>query len=460
MAAGNLSGGKILRRKIVGGRQRNAVYLTPSRRVALNAVSTPTVEEKGTSAKEDTNDNDYEDNTEDGKMTPFSNSNKNIETVLECLMNVKGRGVSGLSEETQMALDDAVAKLEREATTTGIANPTASPLLEGRWRLLYTSRPGTASPIQRTFTGVESFSVFQEISFPKGLDGQTPKVTNVVDFGGAGTLRVEAEASTDNCPLPNFTPRKGKGLPFGILGVSSVEPPARKNLRVDFQFTKAAFYFKILPFTIPYPVPFQLLNDERKGWIDITFMNKEGTFRLTRGNKGTLFILVKDDPPLKKLLDTIKSKKRSDDEIETCIESLIAENSGINAPAKSQVALGAWRLLWTKQAKNANPLQRALAGQVKNWQIISSKGSRVENRVSILPGFRVRGLADSKAEGLDRTRVDINEVFIELGPFRFDLPVRGENGFIDWLYLDEDIRITRGSKGSIFVHRRDQSVEY
>lgn len=27
-----------------------------------------------------------------------------------------------------------------------------------------------------------------------------------------------------------------------------------------------------------------------QGWIDTTYMNKEGTFRLSRGNKGTLFV--------------------------------------------------------------------------------------------------------------------------------------------------------------------------
>ncbi len=27
--------------------------------------------------------------------------------------------------------------------------------------------------------------------------------------------------------------------------------------------------------------------------------------------------------------------------------------------------------------------------------------------------------------------------------------------FVDWLYLDEDFRITRGSKGSLFVHTRE-----
>ena len=53
-----------------------------------------------------------------------------------------------------------------------------------------------------------------------------------------GYLRVEAEASTDSRPLAGFTPRRGEGLPFGIMGRSSSEPPARRGLRVDFQFDR------------------------------------------------------------------------------------------------------------------------------------------------------------------------------------------------------------------------------
>ncbi len=37
------------------------------------------------------------------------------------------------------------------------------------------------------------------------------------------------------------------------------------------QFDRAGFYFRALPWlVVPYPVPFRLLGDERKGWIDIT----------------------------------------------------------------------------------------------------------------------------------------------------------------------------------------------
>ncbi len=105
---------------------------------------------------------------------------------------------------------------------------TAKPdLLDGRWRLLFTSRPGTASPIQNTFTGVDAFSVFQvgtpikEGSFrcipyiyipyhaqDVDLSGETPSIANVVDFGpNVGYLKVEALASTDTRPLEGFTPR-------------------------------------------------------------------------------------------------------------------------------------------------------------------------------------------------------------------------------------------------------------
>lgn len=40
-----------------------------------------------------------------------------------------------------------------------------------------------------------------------------------------------------------------------------------------------------MPFKIPYPVPFRLLGDECKGWIDVTYLSPDGSLRLTRGNK-------------------------------------------------------------------------------------------------------------------------------------------------------------------------------
>lgn len=60
-----------------------------------------------------------------------------------------------------------------------------------------------------------------------------------------------------------------------------------QDMRINFQFDKAGFALSFLPFKIPYPVPFKLLGDETKGWIDITYLSEDGQLRLTRGNKGT-----------------------------------------------------------------------------------------------------------------------------------------------------------------------------
>jgi PAP_fibrillin len=39
---------------------------------------------------------------------------------------------------------------------------------------------------------------------------------------------------------------------------------------------------------------------------------------------------------------------------------------------------------------------------------------------------------------------------------RIPTPFRQEKvGYVDWLYLDEDLRITRGNKGSVFIHTRE-----
>lgn len=61
-------------------------------------------------------------------------------------------------------------------------------------------------------------------------------------YCSVGVLKVEAMASTDVRPLDGFTPRKGQGI--SLFGKSSIEPPVKDNMRIDFQFDKAAFDFK------------------------------------------------------------------------------------------------------------------------------------------------------------------------------------------------------------------------
>lgn len=377
--------------------------------------------------------------------------------ILRAIANVKGRGKSGMSEQDQILLENSVAVLEQSGK--GVKDPSKSELLEGKWKLLYTSRPSSASPIQRSFTGVDGFSVYQEIS----TAGIEARVNNIVDFGdNVGFLKVEAAASTDSKPLPNFEPRKGKGLPFGILGTSSVEPPSKLNTRIDFQFDTAAFYFTFLPLTLPYPVPFRLLGDERKGWLDVTYLSKDGQFRLSRGNKGTLFVLVKEDGAKERLLKAATASTPNAEEIEVLVERVLdsERSSSIKRPAYSEEARGGWRLVWSQQGEAANPLQQRLVRVVRNWQIISDDGNILQNRVDLIPGLvRIIAQASASPASPTRTRVVISEVILQIGPFNITLNINTDaDGYVDWLYLDDTMRITRGNKGSTFFHIRDTSV--
>jgi hypothetical protein len=79
-------------------------------------------------------------------------------------------------------------------------------------------------------------------------------------------------ASTAARPIPGFVPRRGDGriLGLNLFGISQTEVPASDpDARIDFQFVDAGFDLSVLPFRIPYPVPFRLLGDEVKGWIEV-----------------------------------------------------------------------------------------------------------------------------------------------------------------------------------------------
>ncbi len=57
-------------------------------------------------------------------------------------------------------VDKAVEALEEDG---GVADRASSPLVDGSWRLIFTTTPGTASPVQRSFVGVDGFAIYQDI---------------------------------------------------------------------------------------------------------------------------------------------------------------------------------------------------------------------------------------------------------------------------------------------------------
>ncbi len=196
---------------------------------------------------------------------------------------------------------ELVLKLEEAQPKFGIDQPAIAPEVKGRWRLLHTNNADTASPIQRKAVDASKYNIYQDIFVKNVDDVDRLIVSQVVKFGDNVQLAVDALASTAEYPLEELTKREGTGKVLGlnILGVSLVgeeaeENPDRPNSRIDFVFDEGNFELGN-GFTIPYPVPFRLpiLRDTVKGWIDITYLSDR--IRISRGNKGTTFVLVKEE---------------------------------------------------------------------------------------------------------------------------------------------------------------------
>ncbi|CAM8963569.1 unnamed protein product [Rhodiola kirilowii] len=325
--------------------------------------------------------------------------------LIEALIGIQGRGRSAAPRQLK-EVEQAVQVLEG---LKGVNEPTESTLIEGRWQLMFTTRPGTASPIQRTFVGVDNFSVFQEIF----LRTNDPRVSNIVKFSEAiGELKVEAAASV----------KDGK--------------------RILFRFDRAAFSFKFLPFKVPYPVPFKLLGDEAKGWLDTTYLSDSGNLRISRGNKGTTFVLQKRAEPRQKLLTAISTETRA-------IDEFISANK-LNGP-DLQLLCGEWEMLWSSQVETDSWLENAANG-LMGKQVVKENG-RIKFLVDLFLGIKFSMDGEYVKSGPNSYDVVMDDAAIIAGGFGLPVELTTKMS-IELLYTDEKIRITRGYNKILFVHLR------
>lgn len=73
------------------------------------------------------------------------------------------------------------------------------------------------------------------------------------------------------------------------------------------------------------------------------------------------------------------------------------------------------------QAQNANYLQKALAGKVNNFQIISQDEAgqgRVMNLVQLGPLLSIQAGGSCEPQGASRTMVSLDDIQAQLGPLR------------------------------------------
>nr|XP_029117730.1 probable plastid-lipid-associated protein 12, chloroplastic isoform X3 [Elaeis guineensis] len=337
--------------------------------------------------------------------------------LLEALLGIQGRGRAASPQQLQ-DVERAVQTLE---SLQGVPEPTSSSLIEGCWQLIFTTRPGTASLIQRTFVGVDFFKIFQEVY----LRTDDPRVSNIVKFSDAiGELKVEAAATT------------------------------KDGRRILFQFDRAAFSFKFLPFKVPYPVPFRLLGDEAKGWLDTTYLSHNGNIRISRGSKGTTFVLQKETEPRQRLLSAISSG--------TGVTEVINELVSLNqkeAICESETIEGEWQLLWASQvysrmdAMKNESWSSIAANGLKGLQIVTADG-RLENLVDPFPGFKISANGNlTRISNSSMYIVMMNDGALSVGTLKFPLDIKSEF-HMESLYVDSKVRITRSNKGILLVHLR------
>lgn len=342
----------------------------------------------------------------ESKVCSFSNEENDL---IEALIGIQGRGRDASPQQLQ-EVERAVKILEG---SEGVSEPTSSSLIEGRWQLMFTTRPGSASPIQRTFVGVDSFSVFQEVF----LRTNDQRVSNIVKFSEAiGELKVEALATI------------------------------KDGRRILFQFDRAAFSFKFLPFKVPYPVPFRLLGEEAKGWLDTTYLSPSGNLRISRGNKGTTFVLQRETEPRQKLLSSISTGTR----VEEAIDEFLKLNQNVVSP-ELELLEGEWQMIWSSQVETDSWIENAGNG-LMGVQIVKPNG-QLKFLVGILFGIRFSMTGKYEKSGSNTYDVIMDDGAILAG--MYGIPVEMESKFtMEILYTDDKIRISRGYNKILFVHVR------
>ncbi|KAG8080621.1 hypothetical protein GUJ93_ZPchr0007g4132 [Zizania palustris] len=266
--------------------------------------------------------------------------------------------------------------------------------------------------LQRTFVGVDSFKIFQEVY----LRTDDPRVVNVVKFSESiGELKVEAEATIED----------GK--------------------RIIFRFDRAAFSFKFLPFKVPYPVPFKLLGDEAKGWLDTTYLSRTGNIRISRGNKGSTFVLQKSADQRQMLLSAISAGTG----VDKAIDDITSSGQGIKADLNTLA--GEWQLLWASKTEGESWSSVASAG-LKDFQIIKEDG-QLKNLVRPFPGVSLNARGNICGNGdLNTFSMSINEGAVQAGGLQFPLDARGEF-VVEILYIDNKIRISNVNQHKL-IHLR------
>ena len=180
----------------------------------------------------------------------------------------KNRGLLATESEKQAILG-AIAQLEER-------NPTprpieASELLNGDWRLLYTTSSGLLN--------IDRFPLLKLGQIYQSIRVKTSSVYNIAEIYGLPYLEGLVSVAAEFEPLSEKRVQvKFKRSILGLQRLISYQSPASfiDQIESNHKFTA---------------ISFALDSREQQGWLDITYLDND--LRIGRGNEGSVFVLAK-----------------------------------------------------------------------------------------------------------------------------------------------------------------------
>lgn len=173
------------------------------------------------------------------------------------------------TEADKVALLSAIARLEDN-------NPTPAPLqrpdlLDGNWRLLYTTSKG--------LLGLDRLPLLQPGQIYQHVRPETKQIINLAELVGVPFLEgIVAVVASFAAVGPSRAEVRFERSIFGLQRLLQYEGAAGVIERIEGgeQFG---------------PLDFGIEARDRQGWLDITYLDAD--LRVGRGNEGSVFVLTK-----------------------------------------------------------------------------------------------------------------------------------------------------------------------
>lgn len=178
------------------------------------------------------------------------------------------------------------------------------------------------------------------------------------------------------------------------------------------------------------------------------------------------------------IVNNLRSTKGSGDYTETGkIDALIALLQSQSKGFSSVTVDGEWSAVFQRQGKKSTKSQKFVGKRSKAASSLSNFSVKTMEFVNLVKTPRGNGLLkavvkynpvasnfDKDANGkiiLRRISCDITDASFKYRSLpKISFPfLKRSGGYLDFLYLDDDIRITRGNSGGLFVHFRPEYLE-